>query len=297
MQKKYPVNPLLLEHVTVILVTYNSAHCLHAQSLKLGKQVHILLVDNGSQDDFAAQRSQHMPQARLIELPSNIGFGAANNRALKLCATPFALLLNPDCQIDPAGIERLLAVALQYPDAAIVAPQITRPCGELEVSYRWPSKTWASQGPAAQAHCCVGFATGAALLLRLEAFEDTGFFDESFFLYYEDEDLCLRQFLARRSIVIAPEVHAVHASRSSVKEGFPWRSEYIRGFHHAQSKLIFQAKHGHVDKVQALRWRVLLLALLSVPIRLLWPQPRYLVRLFGRIAGLVRYRLPYTLKA
>jgi N-acetylglucosaminyl-diphospho-decaprenol L-rhamnosyltransferase len=279
----------LLEQVTVICVTYNSAHCLEQQALKLGKRLRIVLVDNGSQDDIAAQHKKYLPQAHLIRLSSNLGFGAANNHALKTCSTPYALLLNPDCQMDEAGIQRLLEVALLYPDASILAPQITKPQGELEISYRWPTTHWISRGAAAQAHCCVGFASGAALLLRLSAFQDTGFFDENFFLYYEDEDLCLRQFFARHSIVIVPEVSAVHASRGSVKEGFPWRSEYIRGFHHAQSKLLFQAKHGQSRRVQALRSRVLLLAILSLPFRLLWPEPRYIVRLFGRIAGLLSY--------
>jgi N-acetylglucosaminyl-diphospho-decaprenol L-rhamnosyltransferase len=292
--RKTPLPPNLpFDNVTAVVVTYNSAHCLPDLAKSLASFKHITIVDNGSQDTIDSAVRQHLPQAQLIRLLRNQGFGTANNVALKQALqgrkTPFALLLNPDCQLTDGALLQLMDTAQNHPTAAVVAPQISRPDGSLEISYRWPQGLWSSSGPAAQGVCCVGFVSGAVMLLRLSAFEDIGFFDEDFFLYYEDEDLCTRLFKAKRAMVIDPQACAVHASRSSVKEGFPWRSEYIRGFHHAQSKLIYERKHGQAQRVQALRLRVLLLALLTFPFRLLWPQPRYLVRLIGRIAGLVRY--------
>lgn len=279
--------------VTTIMVTYNSAHCIKTQALELQQHAHLIVVDNASSDDTAKLVRQHLPKAELIVLPANQGFGAANNIALKKTQTPFALLLNPDCTIAPQDLAKLLSAADAFPDAAILAPQIKRPSGQLELSYRWPSRYGSSKGPAAEAACCVGFATGACLLLRLSQFEQVGFFDEQFFLYYEDEDLCERVFHAKRSIVLVPDAIAMHAARGSVKEGFPWRSEYLRGFHHAQSKLIFDLKHRQATKrLIGLRAKTLILALLSLPLRLALPQPKYWVRLLGRIAGLLRYRAP-----
>lgn len=279
-----------LEQITVVIVTYNSAHCIRLAAQSLIEFPNIVVVDNGSNDGISSAVQQCLPQAQLIRLPENRGFGAANNVALKQLQTPFALLLNPDCSLTAHSAMALLETALQFPEAAIVAPQVSRPDGTLELSYRWPARLWISKGPAAQAICSVGFATGAAMLFRLSEFEGIGFFDESYFLYYEDDDLCYRLFKAGRSILIAPHADAIHASRSSVKEGFPWHSEYIRGYHHAQSKLIYEYKHGLPAAVQGLRWRVLGLALLSFPLRILWPQPRYIVRLIGRISGLLAWR-------
>jgi N-acetylglucosaminyl-diphospho-decaprenol L-rhamnosyltransferase len=283
-----------LDQITVVIVTYNSAHCMRDISEHLSAFNYVVIVDNGSSDDIDSAHQNSVPHARLIRLSKNLGFGAANNVALQAMSTSFALLHNPDCILPPDTALALLDVAEQFPEAAIVAPQVVKPNGAFETSYRWPSRQWTSSGPAADGVCCVGFATGAALLLRLKNFSTVGFFDEDYFLYYEDEDLCQRIFKDGRSILIAPHARAVHASRSSVREGFPWRSEYIRGFHHAQSKLIFETKHGHLERVKMLRMRVLVLAVMSFPIRLLWPQPRYLVRLIGRIMGLIRYR--YLLK-
>ncbi len=279
-----------LDQITVVIVTYNSAHCIRQLASSLNGFAHIVLVDNASQDDIASAQQQCLAHAQLIRLPANRGFGAANNIALRQLQTPFALLLNPDCTLTKAAALSLLNTAIAFPQAAIVAPQIARPNGSLEISYRWPARLWVSKGPAAQAVCSVGFVSGAAMLLRISAIQNVGLFDEDYFLYYEDDDLCQRLFKAKRSMLIEPQAHAVHAARSSVKEGFPWRSEYIRGYHHAQSKLIFELKHGLPSAVQGLRLRVLLLAVISLPLRLLWPQPRYVVRLIGRICGLIAWR-------
>jgi hypothetical protein len=116
--------------------------------------------------------------------------------------------------------------------------------GQAEVNYRWPHTLWASRGPAAEGPACVGFVCGAAMLFRMDRFAAVGFFDEHFFLYYEDDDLCLRLFEARLPMVVVPSIQALHRSRGSVKGRAPWKSEYVRGFHHAQSKLIFEHKHG-----------------------------------------------------
>ena len=75
------------------------------------------------------------------------------------------------------------------------------------------------------------------LLLNMVQMHQVEFFDESFFLYYEDDDLCTRAFLQRRPIVVVPEALAVRASRGSVGGQFRWRSEYLRGFQYAQSKV------------------------------------------------------------
>jgi N-acetylglucosaminyl-diphospho-decaprenol L-rhamnosyltransferase len=88
-----------LQNVTVIVVTYNSAHCLPSLGKCLDLCPNIVVVDNGSDDGTAAEVAHHLPQARFMALGRNFGFGAANNKALHEVRTPFALLLNPDCEI------------------------------------------------------------------------------------------------------------------------------------------------------------------------------------------------------
>ena len=274
--------------VTVVVVTYNSAHCLPGLSGGLQTMRNIIVVDNASDDDLQTQLTLTLPQASLLRNARNLGFGAANNRALAQVQTPYALLLNPDCLPTKEFLDGLLQAAADFPDAAILAPHLIRRNGTPEVSYRWPSTHWVSKGPKADGPCCVGFVCGAVMLLNMDVMKRIGFFDETFFLYYEDEDLCQRVFLAGQQIVLVPELEITHLSRGSVKGPNPLKSEFIRGYHHAQSKLVFERKYFGAALAARLRWKTLLLALLTLALRLLLPQPRYQARLVGRIAGLCR---------
>jgi N-acetylglucosaminyl-diphospho-decaprenol L-rhamnosyltransferase len=278
-----------LQDVTVIIVTYNSRHCISDLSSGLARFAHVIFSDNASLDGSAEQARMSVPHAKVLEHASNLGFGAANNRALTLVQTPYALLLNPDCELHADQAAALIEAATEHSQAAIIAPQLLRKDRSVDVNYRWPSNHWKPTGEiAAQALCCVGFVTGAVMLFRLDQFRETGFFDEDFFLYYEDDDLCLRLFKVQKSIIVAPHVQWLHASRGSVRGNTPHRAEYWRGFHHAQSKIVFARKHRSKSAANCLRWQTLLLALLVMPIRLLLPSPKLVARLWGRIMGLAQ---------
>ena len=281
---------LALQDVTVIIVTFNSAHCLPTLGHALFDCPNILFADNGSQDETLQAITKHLPHARVLALGRNLGFGAANNRALTAAATPFALLLNPDCEISGSEICQLMDVARAYPDAAVVAPQLIQASGKPEVNYRWPLTHWSPKGPPAEGLCCVGFVCGAAMLFNVRVTAATGYFDERFFLYYEDDDLCLRLFKAKLPILLAPHIRVTHRSRGSVKGSTPLRHEYLRGFHHAQSKLIFAHKHQGATQAYAQRTRLLLGTALALPFRILFPSPRLIARMWGRLRGLIDWK-------
>ncbi len=279
-----------LDDLTVVIVTYNSAHCVPALAAGLQGVANVIVVDNASDDNTVACIQARIPQARVLANAANLGFGAANNRALREVRTRLALLLNPDCLPDASFFKGMVQAANRFPQAAVVAPHLLRRHGEVELSYRWPATHWTSSGPGASGPCSVGFVCGAVMLLNLPVMQSVGFFDETFFLYYEDEDLCQRVFLARQDIVLVPEVTIAHLSRGSVKGRSPLRSEYLRGYHHAQSKLVFERKYFGEKAARRLRTRTLSLAVLTLLPRLLLPQPRYLARLVGRILGLWQAR-------
>lgn len=282
--------PLGLSEVTVIVVTYESAHCIPKLAESIGHCPHVIIVDNGSDDGTPAEVGRLLPRARLIGLTRNTGFGAANNRALEVVTTRFALLLNPDCEIDDSSVHKLVAAAKCFPDAAIIAPQLINRRSEIELSYRWPSSLWRSKGPAASGPACVGFVSGAVMLLHLERMGHANRFDERFFLYYEDDDLCTRNFNAKQPIIVVPSVTVTHRSRGSVRGKAPLKGDYLRGFHHIQSKLRFIELHKNVLQAQQLRSRYLYIALLAAPLRLIAFSPRLIARWAGRIHGLATWR-------
>src|SRR4051812_5635679 len=126
---------MTLDDVTVVLVTYNSARIL-AESLPPLAGLRMIVVDNASSDDTVALVPKLAPRATVIRNERNLGFGRANNRALEQVRTPFALLLNPDCLMQPADVAALLAAAQRYPEAAIVAPKLFDAPGRLGLCYR-----------------------------------------------------------------------------------------------------------------------------------------------------------------
>lgn len=282
----------MLDRVTLIVVTFNSAHCLPNLAELLQQCPHVIISDNGSHDGTAQAALRMAPHANILAHPHNLGFGAANNRALQQVQTPFAFLINPDCLLSAESLKQLLIHAAQYPQAAIVAPQLLKSNGQPDINYRWPHLYWSPQGPQADGPVSVGFVCGAAMLFRLASFADIGFFDEDFFLYYEDDDLCLRLFQKQREIIVLPHIVATHHNRGSVKGSTPLRNEYLRGFHHAQSKLIYASKHQSIKKAHQKRRRLLWLTAMILPLRFMAFSPKLLARMWGRLHGLIKWTHP-----
>lgn len=275
-----------LAQITAVIVTFNSAHCVPELAKQLRGWPHVTIVDNGSADDTIAQVQQLIPQAQVIALPQNLGFGTANNRGFQAATTPFCLMINPDCALGAEHAQALWDVAQQCPEAAIVVPQLTGADGRPQLNYGWIRQWWASKGPGAEGVACVANACGAAMLLRMANAPQGGWFDERFFLYYEDEDMCLRLLQERKPVVIQPAVRVAHSNRGSVRGPKPLKVEYGRGYHHARSKLLFTAKHAGAPAAARHRWKSLSGAVALLALRIFAPSPKHLARLWGRICGL-----------
>jgi N-acetylglucosaminyl-diphospho-decaprenol L-rhamnosyltransferase len=288
--------PATWEQVTVLVVTYNSGHCVDALAQGLARLPHLIFVDNASDDDTCARVRSLLPHAQLIEMSQNFGFGVANNRGLETVRTEFALLLNPDCVIDPGKIDALVAAASMWPSATMLVPQLVDGSGRIQTNYSWPRESWVPKTGAADGPTNVGYACAAVVLLRMSLLANVGVFDPLFFLYYEDEDLCLRVFESRGQILVIPTVRVVHLSRGSVRGSSPVRAEYWRGFHHAQSKVLFAWKHHGASTARTLQYRTWALALLTLVARVVLFSPKHLARALGRLKGLWRFS-PSTIAA
>jgi N-acetylglucosaminyl-diphospho-decaprenol L-rhamnosyltransferase len=304
---KTPISDASFNDVTAVIVTYFSADCIAVLAKSLIHLPNVIFVDNGSTDGTLTQIKTCVPQAKLIALEKNIGFGAANNRAFAICSTEFIAIINPDVTFDPEAINLLKVTAKKWPEAVFIAPQLLSRKGEIDRSYRWTrygsthkNGSAISKAGAAEGVICTGFCTGAFLLARSNLLKQLGGFDEDFFLYYEDEDLCQRAFDAGMPILLEPKAQVTHFSRGSVKTSSPLRSEYFRFKHHTYSKFLFDKKHNpsfsshsHQSKLIKL-W---CLALMALPFRLIIPSKKYSIylgRILGRLSGL--YGLTFSKK-
>lgn len=236
-----PESPI--NDVTVLCVTYQSRELVEALSDTLRAFPNILVVDNASSDGTASAMRAALPHARVIENPRNLGFGKACNEAMPRVRTPYVLLLNPDCQIGPNALNRLIDTLRRYPQAGVVAPQSFRADGTPQKSFRpafyMPMKRAPYRVP--DATCSAQWLHGCCLLLRTQTFRLVDGFDERFFLFYEDDDLCLRMLKAGYTCLFEPDARIVHTGGASSTPG--WRNQFLRSFHYARSKHLVIRKY------------------------------------------------------
>jgi len=286
------------ERVTYLLVTYHSARILARALPSLATAPHVVVVDNGSSDDTVEVVRRLLPQARLVEVGANLGFGRANNLGLDQVLTPFALLLNPDCILAPGALEELVAAAERYPDAAIIGPKLFDAPGVPSLSFRRAFHVRQPKGVTeAEGDLCADFLTGTAMLLNMAAMRRIGFFDPWFFLYFEDDDLCLRVRQAGGSLVLAAHAVGEHLVQQSSPSS-P-RNRFRRVYCHTLSKIYIERKY--LGRARAARtWlRISVGSLISLPIYTLAFQRdrawRTLARLWACLCAPARLRAAHCM--
>jgi GT2 family glycosyltransferase len=255
-----------MSETSVVVISYNSrADLERSLPAVTHAEREVIVVDNASTDGSCAFVRDFFPAVRLIELPENVGYGAACNEGLREASAPLVLLLNPDAWPVGDAIERLAACAMQRPRLGAVAPQLHTPDGtEQQTLVGLPTRWWTGRPALTSAPSRLfrprlhvrprrGFLVGAALLLRREAVDEVGAFDPSFFMFYEEVDLCWRLQQGGWSIDVCPEAKFVHIGGTSTRRNWArMYREQLRGH------LLFLAKHqGLATAEQArryLRW-------------------------------------------
>ena len=233
---------------SVVAVTHDSGHVIGPCLASVARAAAIVVVDNASRDDCLATVRATTPAAEIVANPVGLGFGNGANQGLERVASEFALVINPDAVLRAGALDALVAAADSYPDAAMLGPAIYNPDGSLELShdaglFERSGLDARRDGEAApQGPLCAGFLSGAVFVLRMSALRATGGYDPAIFLYYEDDDLCLRLRAAGYSLVFVPHAEAEHVGGGSIRAG--WASHWEKFFHMAWSRLYIEAKHG-----------------------------------------------------
>jgi GT2 family glycosyltransferase len=248
-----PMNDTL-DSVTVVTITYQSAALVESLSKVLRRFPKVVVVDNASNDGSANALGMQLPHAQIIHNDTNRGFGTANNQGIALARTPYTLLLNPDCDISVEAVQCLLATAARYPSAAIVAPQGWHTPSQAQPSYRhaFYEQRAAQTYRIPDGTCSAKWLHGCCLLVRMDAIRDFGGFDERFFLYYEDDDLCLRALQAGYDCLLEPAADVLHTGGAASARS--WRTQFRKHFHLFRSRHLILQKY--VGAYAARRYRV-----------------------------------------
>ncbi len=263
----------------VVVVNYESGSVLAGcvASLQGEGPAELVVVDNGSTDGSVRELRQRRPGTAVVDPGRNLGYGAAANRGVAATRSELILVCNPDLSVTPGAINAMVRALDSDPTIAVVGPLIRTPEGQRYPSARqFPSLIdaaghtmlgqFAAQNPFTRAYqhadlalevdtvSPVDWVSGACFLVRRSAFEQVGGFDEQYFMYAEDVDLCWRLGKAGWQVVYAPAAVVTHQQGVSTN-----RHPYRMILEHHRSLLRFAGRSTS-------GWRRALLPLVAVGI-------------------------------
>ncbi len=258
-------------------------------------QLEVIVVDNDSRDGTAEMVEADFPEVRLLRNRVNSGFAAASNRALEESQGRYLLLLNPDTRVLPGSLEGMVAFLDGRPEAGGGGCRLLNPDGSLQESVR-AFPTYCSSlaqftilgdlgffRKARQEYFMEGFdytreavvdqPMGAALFLRREAVEELGGMDDSFFIYFEDVDLCYRLAAAGRPLWYNPAASITHFGGESTGQAGGEATYWL-----LRSQMLYFRKNRGPGSA---RWFGLVFKIFLIP-GLLWGIVRDGISLLGK---------------
>ncbi|MEK7990207.1 MAG: glycosyltransferase family 2 protein [Thiotrichaceae bacterium] len=230
--------------ISVIIVSFNTCNllrrCLQTLLKKAGAvQFETIVVDNASKDDSADMVEREFPRVILVRSQTNLGFAAANNLAFQQATGEFIVLLNSDAFLTEEALSQSLQFMQENPNVGVGGARLIgrdnswQPSARMlpsllnhfltlsGLAYKYPKsrffgrfdRTWANPNVAAE----VDWVPGAYSIIRHKVLKQINYFDEKFFLYYEEVDLCRRIQQANYSIWYLSDVVVVHIGGESSK--------------------------------------------------------------------------------
>lgn len=299
--------------LSIVIVSWNTrdllAQCLASvfaqQDEKgAGLGLEVSVVDNASEDGSPEMVRDQFPQVHLLQNPDNPGFAAANNQGIRQCRAGYILLLNPDTIVKPGALATLVKFMDEHPQAGAAGARLLNADGSLQEScyprptlgrefWRlfhldriiplaiYPMWRWPLDSPRP-----VDVLMGACFLVRRSVFDQIGVWEETYFMYSEEVDLCYRVQAAGWSLVWVPQAEVVHLGGQSTRQVA--EKMFLRLY---QSKILYFRRH--YGRLAAAGYKIILgMAslgrLAAAPVALLEPPERRsqhlrLARNYGRL--------------
>tara|TARA_B100000575_G_scaffold294033_1_gene307660 strand:+ start:1982 stop:2863 length:882 start_codon:yes stop_codon:yes gene_type:complete len=229
------------QNLTVIIVTFKSENVIHDCIQSIDNSIKVLIIDNSNSKEFKDRIESRYDNVSCILSKKNSGMGAGNNLGIKNVKTDFALILNPDVILEPNAIDFLIKETQKLKSFAIVAP--------IEVNKEYPNYKLIDNSEIVDKQIDpfeVKTIDGYSMLInlkKLNLISDFYYFDENFFMYLENNDLCKRLNERNEKIYIIPKSKIKHLGGRSVNEKYKNEIELSRNWHWIWSKFYFNKKH------------------------------------------------------
>lgn len=242
--------------VTVVVVNWNgwrdTLACIEGCAALDYDPVTMVVVDNGSTDESVDVFRERLPDAHVVTMGQNLGFGAGCNTGAEAAArdgAEFVWFLNNDAWPHAAALKEMVAVAVDDTRIGAVGsvvyeagdPDVVQAFGGGKVRMLLGVERHFARAPSTNG---LDWITGTSMLVRTTAFEEVGGFDESFFMYWEDTDLGFRMRARGWRLAVAPRAFVWHEGGGSLDRRNPRGHEYFN-----ESAVRFFRKHGRVPPV------------------------------------------------
>ena len=234
------------QNLSVIIVSFKSDHVIHRCINSIDKQIEIIIIDNSNNIKFKKNIEEKYKNVRCILSTENIGMGAGNNAGIKNSNKDYAFILNPDIILEKNAINEILNASKIIDTFGVIAP--------LSDNFLYPNyKIDKNQKFDPINPFKVKSVDGYAMLLnlkKLKQINNFNFFDENFFLYLENDDLCKRIRVKNEEIYIVPKSKISHLGGEAVDLKFEYEIELSRNWHWMWSKFYFNKKHyGYLNAI------------------------------------------------
>ena len=230
--------------LSVVIVTFKSDLVIDDCIQSISDQINIIVVDNSNDEIFKKYLEDKYNNVKCILSSENLGMGPGNNLGLKYVKTDFAMILNPDVILEKNTIQEIINESKKINSFAMLAP--------LSDNKKYPNYKIDKKKPSdlnRVNHFKVTSIDGYAMILNLkrlnqyETFKDNKYFDENFFMYLENDDLCKRLNKKSENIFVIQKAKIKHLGAKAVNEKYAYEVELSRNWHWMWSKFYYNKKH------------------------------------------------------
>ena len=229
------------QNLTVIIVTFRSENVIHNCIQSIDSDIKVLVVDNSNSKEFKENIENKYKNVSCILSEKNSGMGAGNNLGIKNIKTDFAFILNPDVILEPNSIDNLIEESQKLESFGIISP--------IEVNKDYPNYKLIDSSKKnidLKEPFKVKSVDGYSMLInlkRLNQIDNFYYFDERFFMYLENDDLCKRLNNKNENIYIIPKSQIKHLGGQAVNNLYKTEVELSRNWHWTWSKFYYNKKH------------------------------------------------------
>ena len=257
--------------ITIIITTFKSEDKIDACLNAIDRDIKVIVVENSKNQKFKGYIETKYPNVECELANKNLGYGKANNIGLKKVKTKYSLILNPDTVLKKEAIINFFIFIKKNINFAILGPSQSESIVE---------KNYSNLSEADEVK-------GFAMFLNMEKFSKIGFFDENFFLYLEEIDLCKRTKNLNEKIYIDTSIEIFHASGKSVNKNFSYEVELTRNWHWMWSLFYFNKKHSNFYYALILVIPILFSSIFKILFYSIFPIPKKKEIYLKRISGLI----------